>query len=142
MIAILLENLFIWVFWLGGVIFIVWDLICFKRKPRSKNLFLLPLLIPLLALATYKFAFPYFYVFILSPAIVFSGVFIDKAMENFRKKGSLFSVILISISSLTILGNFYFHYKRNAFDKTMSFTAFTVSAVRSMNEGQLPGPTP
>jgi len=120
MIAILVENLFIWLFWLGGLIFLVWDLIYHKSKLLSKNLLLLSLFIPLLSLAFYKYSFPYFYVFILSPAIIFSGVLIDKVTDNFKKKGYIVSLILIYIGSLTIIGNFFFHYKRNAFDQTIA----------------------
>ena len=119
MIAILMENISIWIFWLGGLIFLIWDLYA-KNRSLFEGLLLLSLLIPLFSLIFYKYNFPYFYVFVLSPTIIFSGVLIGKISEDFKKKGSLSFLLLICIFSLTVLGNFLFNFNRNAFDQTIS----------------------
>ncbi len=121
MLLILVENLFIWVFWLVGIILLVWELICFKNKQLSENMLMLPLLIPLISLIFYKNSFPYFYVFIISPAIIFPGVFVSKIIDDYKKKGSVVFLMLIStIASLIVFVNFSIHYKRNAFNQTVT----------------------
>jgi hypothetical protein len=119
-IMILYENLFIWVLWLLGFVMISYDLIRGKNKRLYKSWLMLPLLMPLFSSVTYKFAFPYFYAFIIPPAVLFSGVPINKLVNDFKSRGS--KAVLISMFSLIILIfiNFLTHYRIHAFDQNVS----------------------
>ncbi len=119
-LVILLENLIVWFFWLIGVILLVWDLIFRKNRALPKNLLVLSLVIPILVLAWYEFAFPYFYVFIVSPAIICSAVFVDKITEHFKKTSFVLVPFFMLIASICVLTNFFSHYKTHAFNQTVA----------------------
>ena len=120
LLMIIKENPIVWAYWICGLTLLIWDLRYSKVNPLLKNLLLLTLLIPTFSLVFYKYNFPYFYVFVLSPAIIFSGVLVGKIAEDFKEKGSIGFLLLVCIFSLSIIGNFLFHFKKNDFDQTIA----------------------
>jgi hypothetical protein len=113
--------------------FLIWAMIalggvCFFRKyciTNFKNLLLwLSLLSTLIFLIFYRNTFPYFYLFIMSPPIIFTGFCIsalrDKIVSSKSKISDLIlSLILLMIFSLNIL-NFKLGYSTdNAYEKQL-----------------------
>jgi hypothetical protein len=118
--TIFYENLFIWMVWLAGLVMVIYYLILKKNMRMSKYYLMLPLLIPLLSLLSYKFAYPYFYAFIIPPAVLFSGVLINKLVNDFKSRGSKITLVTIFSLILIFFLNFMAHYKIHAFNQTVS----------------------
>jgi len=114
------ENVFIWSFLILGIIIVTSDLIRSKGKRINRNLILYTFLIPLITLIFYRNAFPYFYVFIIAPAIIFCGVIVHKMTEDYRRTGSAFLIVLVAIYSFSVCINFLFHYLNNSSDRTIA----------------------
>ncbi len=114
------KNIFIWSFLILGIIIVTSDLIRSKGKRINRNLILYTFLIPLITLIFYRNAFPYFYVFIIAPAIIFCGVIVHKMTEDYRRTGSAFLIVLVAIYSFSVCINFLFHYLNNSSDRTIA----------------------
>jgi hypothetical protein len=118
------QNLIIWTLLIAGVFFVIWEIVYTKKDKLKKNFILLAFIIPILSLIFYRNAFPYFYVFILTPAIIFSGILFHEITEGLKKTKSKFSLILIIFFTLLVFFNFLFYYflfspKRNFSQKEL-----------------------
>jgi hypothetical protein len=91
------NNPIIWALLGVGIIYTILTL----TKRQGKNGFLaLSFLVPLFSLPFYRNAFPYYYVFVIAPAVIFCGILPHYLMQDFRKTGSkalllLFVVLII-----------------------------------------------
>jgi hypothetical protein len=117
---IFFENLLLWTLFIVGITYSILELIKSKKNYSIKTVFMFTFLIPLFSLLFYRNAFPYFYVFIISPAIVFSGVFIHRIVEDFKKTGSVGSFLILTIISIAIFFNFLIHYNKNSTDQIIA----------------------
>jgi hypothetical protein len=106
--------------WLVGLVMVIYYLISKKNMRMSKYYLMLPLLIPLLSLLSYKFSYPYFYTFIIPPAVFFSGVLINKLVKDYKSRESKVTIVTIFSLILIFFMNFIGHYKIHAFDQTVS----------------------
>lgn len=104
------QNSVIWILLIIGIIFVIWAAIHQKRNRSTHKTILLGFLVPLLSLIFYRNAFPYYYVFILTPAIIFSGVVVHKIMEAFRKTGSIFPPFIVASLTFIVFFHFIFYY--------------------------------
>jgi hypothetical protein len=109
----LLKNPFIWCLYFLGIAFTALDLIRSEQRLKPSNLLLATFLIPMLTLLFYRNAFPYYYVFIIAPSIIFCGIVFGKIEEDFRTKGSAVFLILLTIISLPVFLNFIHHYSKS-----------------------------
>jgi hypothetical protein len=103
------ENGIIWVFIGFGLVKAVHDAI---RGPDRKNsLILVSLAAPLLSLLIYFGAYPYFYVFLMPPAVVLGGVFADVLMARLRASQSKILLLILGGTVLFIpastLGDYF-----------------------------------
>jgi hypothetical protein len=85
----------------------------------------------------YRNAFPYFYVFALSPAILVSGVLADRLAGLVQTKGSRWALAGVSAVAGIVYANFVVHYWMNAVDATVAERQI-VDAVHEM----FPDPVP
>ena len=120
LLKIFFDNFFVWLVWMAGLVIVIYYLISNKNNKRSNYFLMLTFLVPLLSLLSYKFSFPYFYVFIIPLSVLFTGVTLNKFVDNLKSNGS--KVLLLSIFSLILIFflNFITHYKIYAFDQTVS----------------------
>jgi hypothetical protein len=114
------ENLSIWFLLFVGITYLIGEQIRRKKIYPVNTVFLFTFLIPLISLLFYRNAFPYFYVFIISPAIVISGFFTHRIAENFKKTGSVGSLCILTVISIAVFFNFIIHYKKNSTDQIVA----------------------
>lgn len=93
------KNLIIWCLLGIGVFYSILDL---KRGHKKKTLITLSFLIPLLSLPFYRNAFPYYYFFIIAPAILFCGFLPQRILQDYQKTGSKTLLLLLVIIWLPI----------------------------------------
>jgi len=101
------NNPFIWSYSAVGFFFLIIDII---RGRDKKCLIALSFLPPLLSLPFYRNAFPYYYVFIISPAIFFCGILPHRLIEDFKKSGSNALLFLFALIYLPIVGGAGTHF--------------------------------
>ncbi len=128
------HNLIIW--WLLAVGIFHTILEC-KRNNEKKGLIALTFLIPLFSLLFYRNAFPYYYVFIMAPAILFCGILPERILREFPKTGSKFSLITLTIIFLLVAGGAGFHFFYS-FGRDNSSQAELISVIHKM----FPEPVP
>jgi hypothetical protein len=105
------QNSTIWILILLGIILVIWFLFHEKKEEKTYNrLILFAFLVPVFSLIFYRNAFPYYYVFILSPAIIFCGIVFHNIIEAFRKAGPIFSPVILAALTLIVFFNFVFYY--------------------------------
>jgi len=104
------QNLIIWILLIVGIILVIWAIIHTTENKLSARLLLLTFLSPIFSLMFYRNAFPYYYVFILTPAIIFCGVVVNKTIEAFRKTGSFLAPVIVAAFTLIVFFNFLFYY--------------------------------
>lgn len=93
----------------------------FSNRPelRRRALTLLVFALPLATLLIYRNAFPYYYVFILSPAVILCGVSLEALLEAARARGSRLLGLLATVLVLAVAGQGITHYLRNAYDQNL-----------------------
>jgi hypothetical protein len=111
------DNFVIWTLFLVGIVFCIRDLIRSKDRFQTDKLVMFSFLMLLFTLFFYRNAFPYFYVFIISPSIISSGIFPHRLVKELKKNRSTFSFLIITVISLSVLFNFFVHYKQNLNDR-------------------------
>ncbi len=114
------QNWTIWTLFIVGVISEIWAMVNTKKGKLNKNLILFAFTVPLFSLMFYRNAFPYFYVFILTPPIIFCGIVFHEITEGLKKAMSIFSFILITLFTLMVFLNFLFYY--SAFSPNRNFS--------------------
>jgi hypothetical protein len=130
-----IENLFPLGFGMAGSAIVWWEITRCRNLPE--NFLLLCLLVPLLTLSFYKFSFPYFYVFIISPGMAISGVLPDRIAEKYKKNGSMGLLTCLIISYVIVFSGFLYHYKYQSFDRTIT----QKNIVKNVHE-MFPDPVP
>jgi hypothetical protein len=128
------NNFFIWLLLVVGVCITILELI---RKRNKKGLIALSFLVPLLSLPFYRNAFPYYYFFIISPAILFCSVLPRRILQDFRRTGSGTLLFCLSLIFLTIAGSAAFHFI-NAFRHDNDSQAELIGVIHKM----FPEPVP
>lgn len=107
----LYQNLVIWTVLIAGIVLLGWRTIrATKTRTTGTTILLLGLLVPLVSLGFYRNSFPYFYVFILTPAIIVCGVVIHEIIEVLRRTGSVLSVVLVGVLAVFVFHNCLFYY--------------------------------
>ena len=107
-------NFIIWALFIIGFIFYAWDFF-YKRKVKQEEyckLVLLAFLIPLLSLIFYRNSYPYYYICIMAPAIIYCGVGIHKITEHLRhtsSKSRILKTLCVSLYFLIFI-HFLFYY--------------------------------
>ncbi len=114
------SNWVIWILLAVGTILIILAAIRSTGKKRTNRIKLLCLLVPLVSLVFYRNSFPYFYVFILSPAIIVCGVVVHEIMEVFRKTRSVFCLFLVVVLTFIVVYNFLVYYVVSSPDRTIT----------------------
>lgn len=104
------QNSTIWILILVGIILVIWSLFHTKGEKIYNRLILLAFLAPFFSLIFYRNAFPYFYVFVLTPTIIFCGILVHKIIEDFRKTESIFPSVILAAFTLIVFLNFLFYY--------------------------------
>jgi hypothetical protein len=105
---ILGKNIIIWIFLEFGFIFYTYDIL--KRKNHPNNIYLFPLILPLISLLFYRNAFPYFYVFITAAATIFCGYMLWKLTGIIKIKNEILCFMLIVIIGGGVFKDFITHY--------------------------------
>lgn len=82
-------------------------------KANPEFLLLLALLLPLASLLVYRNGFPYYYAFIMPPALVFCGFHIEALVQKVRLRESRIYALLLGCWGVALLGSFSIHYLRN-----------------------------
>lgn len=127
--VIVLEQFFPqWRFFLVSLLksFWVWALLAIgmglvvagRRGADGEGRWWLPLsfLLPLLSLLLYRNAYPYFYVFIISPAIVLCGAWVSRMAGDFASSGAARPLGLAGLLTMTVAAGLFGHYQSNASD--------------------------
>lgn len=105
---ILGKNLIIWLFLATGIIFNTIDYLTKKNYPT--NIYLFPLVLPLLSLLLYRNAFPYFYVFITPAATLFCGYMLWKLTGITKIKRKIICFMLVVIIGGAVFKDFIICY--------------------------------
>ncbi|MEZ4483964.1 MAG: hypothetical protein R2864_05005 [Syntrophotaleaceae bacterium] len=92
---------------------------------------------PIFTLPFYRNAFPYYYFFIIAPAILFCGFLPHRILQDFQKTGSKALLLPPAIICLPIAGSAAFHYYK-AFNKPNKPQEEILSVVHKM----FPAPVP
>lgn len=103
------QNPMTWILFLLGVLMLFTDIVNGKNREKAV---LFSFLIPLTALIFYRNSYPYFYVFILSPAILFCGYVAHKATQDSKhKRVTLPYTLICTVSIVMSLTTPYYYIK-------------------------------
>jgi hypothetical protein len=107
-------DFIIWALFIIGFIFIIWSFLDKEKiiKEGDDKLVLLAFLIPLSSLIFYRNSYPYFYVFIMAPAVIYCGVIIHKITEylKYNRKSSKYLNMLCVLIYIIIFIHYLFYY--------------------------------
>ncbi|MEX1183607.1 MAG: hypothetical protein WEF86_10270 [Gemmatimonadota bacterium] len=106
--ATVTGNLVIWLLILHGLDSVLHRLPA--RETRGQALLLLTLLLPLLSLVIYRNGFPYYYVFLMPPAVILCGVSFDRLLDATRARGRISSWIP-ACAVAAVVASFAAHYR-------------------------------
>ncbi len=115
-----MEDAVIWLFILAGVIALLVPRHEASTIIGQRPVTMLFFLLPLASLAIYRNAFPYFYVFILSPAILLCGVAFDSLLGNRGRLPISSPRIWLAGVITAIVISFGKHYITNNEDRTVA----------------------
>ena len=136
LVIFIIENIVVVSLLISGLILIIYKY-AIGNNIYNNNIIILSFLVNCAPLVYYRYNHPYFYVFILSPAIVLFGIIVN-GLEKINHGKMLYIVpILISLLSLIVFSNVIHHYNNNAFDQNISKKEI-VNAVHKM----FPTPVP
>lgn len=114
----LYRNPLVWTYLLIGILWLT----CIREsglKPGLRSI-LLSFLTLLAPLVFYRNSYPYFFVFIISPAIVLCGVILHKVTSDFQDKGAPAFLVFAYVFSIPVFVTFLFHLAINVADQTGS----------------------
>jgi len=106
----LYENATVWVLTFIGIG--IWIKEVFIFKDGLPYCIPFAFLFPLLTLFFYRNAFPYYYVFIMAPAIIFAGKVIHMAMEDFRKSSSTLHIFFAGLFIFLVFFQFVINFSK------------------------------
>jgi len=115
----ILENIVVVSLLIIGLILIIYKFLIDKNI-KNNNIIILSFLINYIPLICYRYNHPYFYVFILSPAVILCGIIVNNLEKINNPKVLKIVPIIISSLSLIVFSNFIYIYKNNAFDQNIS----------------------
>lgn len=115
----IIENIVFVFLMISGLILIIYKYTV-EKNIKNNNILILSFLVNYAPLLYYRYNYPYFYVFILSPAVILCGIIVNNLEKINHGKMLNIAPILISFLSLIIFSNFIYHYKNNAFDQNIS----------------------
>ncbi len=101
----LLQDVVVWSLMGIGALLALGRALRNRRSRRVDPLLLLAFLIPLLYLPFYRNAYPYFYVFVLTPGILLAGVAVNAMFEGRGRRGSSMPFVLVVVASGVILAS-------------------------------------
>ena len=114
-----IENIVVVSLLISGLILIIYKY-AIDKNIKNKNILILSFLVNYAPLIYYRYNHPYFYVFILSPAVILCGIIVNN-LEKINHGTMLKKIpMLISFLSLIVFLNFMYHYKNNSFDQNIS----------------------
>ena len=112
-----IENPVVWgVFLVGGLVALRDSMRPRIRSPIGPTV-MVAFVLSLVPLLFYRNAFPYFYVFIISPAVVCCGLVFDKLLEDLEqtRKRRFAALIYVLVAAVAVNGGI--HYRRNFSDQ-------------------------
>jgi hypothetical protein len=113
----IIHNFVIWVTLFFGLLATLTGL-AKKGKMFSKHsTHMFAFMIPFVSLIFYRNSFPYFYVFILSPGIVFCGVIAHWVAERIYNGNSMRNIVMLVLMPLLVFFSLLLHYTRNSTDQ-------------------------
>ena len=115
----IIENIVVVSLLISGLILIIYKY-AIDNNIKNNNILILSFLVNYAPLIYYRYNHPYFYVFILSPAVILCGIIVNNLEKINHGKMLNIVPVLISFLSLIIFSNFIYHYKNNAFDQNIS----------------------
>lgn len=92
-----------------GVFYAIFE---FKRNRTKNGLIALTFLVPLLSLPFYRNAFPYYYTFIMAPAVIFCGILPQRLLQGYRDTTCRTPLLIVVIIGLSIAGSAGTHFFR------------------------------
>jgi hypothetical protein len=128
------DNLFIWLLLVDAAGILVYRMWRLDRLPET--LLLAALLLPLTTLAYYRNAFPYFYLFIMPPALVVCGLRVETLLTRMKSGSSTARLLLAAVTAGVVL-NFGTNFPRVTEDQVTTQRRI-VDAVHEM----FPEPVP
>lgn len=116
----LFRNPFAWGLMATGAVILAINLA--KRRPDSLRQVMIfgAFLVPLLSVLVYRNAFPYFYVFVLAPAILVAGILVHELVGLIQIEGRRWAAAEIAAFAGLLFANFVLHYEANAVDGTIA----------------------
>ncbi|MGE0118830.1 MAG: hypothetical protein AB7E71_20075 [Dongiaceae bacterium] len=118
LIVHLVRNPVVWGLMISGVVLVSVDAIRGRKGALGHLLIFGAFWIPVLSVLAYRNAFPYFYVFILSPAVVVSGIVIDRLVQMVQENRSRLALAEIATFVGVTAVSLALHYQTNAVDAT------------------------
>jgi hypothetical protein len=128
------QNPFVWLLLGAGCFYASRELF---GKQDKKSLIALSFLAPLFSLPFYRNAFPYYYVFVIAPALMLCGIMAHRLVQDFEKSGSRSLLLLFAIICLPIAGGAGIHFYK-AFGRDNRSQAELLGAIHRM----FPEPVP
>lgn len=101
------QNLLIWWLLAVGITYTLRDI---KKGPKESAVLALPFLVPVFSILFYRNAFPYYYAFLIAPAIVLCGILPTKIIRDFQRKSSKGLLVKLTVIFLIILGGAGYHF--------------------------------
>ena len=108
----LYENPIIWCLLFLGVLFTAFKPNNLKPVSTFSYQILFIFLVPLLTLLFYRNAYPYYYVFIIAPGIIFCGVIFHELIEDYKIQNSPIFLVFAVMLSISVFINFIIHYNK------------------------------
>lgn len=117
-----------------GLFYLVME---FKKTRNRYTLLPLAFLVPLMSLPFYRNAYPYYYVFIMAPALLFCGFLPQRILHSFKATGSRSSLLVFFLLVFSLIGGAGFHFTK-AFSQTNEKQMLLFDAIHMM----FPAPVP
>lgn len=115
----LIEDAALWGIFLFGVVCLLRDAFRNQLRPERRVLYLATFLLPLATLIFYRNAFPYFYVFVLSPAVLVCGIALERLLAiRTDKSGQRTPWLVVGLLVIAVATNFFQENLSGAMDRT------------------------
>lgn len=92
----------------------------FRGRERKRNFVLLSFLVPLVSLAFYRNAFPYFFVFLMPAVVIVGGAFIEHLVAKTREGKGGIAVLALYVMLLFLVTAFATNYVKRLPDQTVA----------------------
>ena len=118
LVRTLIHDMAIWLMLLLGAVYLAVELFRARPWPSRRALLLLSFLLPLGTLAFYRNAFPYYYVFLLTPAAIVCGVVFQRLLPSREAARSKLSYGIALLLVVAVSLGFARSYLENAENRT------------------------